>query len=372
MSLFNAYTRLSGSVDATIAQDERLDRHMPLKGHGYPNVCDLYIVVNDYKALLTTLDILESEDIPWHIIGKGTSFIPVEVPYHGALIELGAEFKKIEFDPQSGAVSAGAACKLNHVVMACAGEGVKYLECLAGIPGTVGGATYLNVAYDNVFHNHWSHSKSGIFNETIFYPVSKKQHYIQYVDHIIRHIESIVIYNPQTHKLDKLFFQDLYNKQTARGATLSLPEGAVILEVRFKTTYADPIEESDTDKLPSAKSRLNRYNDSVADCTDSIIRHALSQQPPAMSRCIYPFNTTTATEDMHPIGYIITSCFPDGVENRGAYVDMQYPEYVVNESNSDAHEVYKCIKHIQKEVKEVYGIELEPKITLLGISSKAL
>ncbi len=338
MSLFNAYTRLSGSVDATIAQDEKLDRHMHIKSHGYPNTCDLYIVVNDYKALLTTIDILDSEDIPWHIIGKGTSFLPVEMPYHGALIELGNEFKKIEFDPISGIVSAGAACKLNHVVMACAGEGVAYLEDLAGIPGTVGGAVYLNVAFDGVFMRHWMHSRSGKFTDTIYYPSNAKHYYINQVQHIIERIESIVIYNPQTHKLEKLFCQDLRNDQTIRGSILPLPKGAVILEVRFNTTYVDPIDDTEEDKLPSAKSRRNRYNDSVADCTDSMIRHALFQQPPIVSRCIYPFNTTTASDDRHPIGHIIASCFPDGIESGDAYVDMQYPEYVLNEGLSDARE----------------------------------
>ncbi len=99
MSLFNAYMRLSGSVNVVVSQDEKVNLHMPFTlRDASKNTCDLFIVVNDYNALVTTIDILESEDIPWLVIGKGTSFLPVELPYHGALIELGDEFKKIDFD----------------------------------------------------------------------------------------------------------------------------------------------------------------------------------------------------------------------------------------------------------------------------------
>ena len=372
MSLFNAYMRLSGSVNVVVSQDEKINFHMPFTlRNTSANTCDLYIVVNDYNALMTTIDILESEDIPWLVIGKGTSFLPVEMPYHGALIELGKEFKKIEFDVETGCVYAGAACKLNHVVMACASEGVENLECFGGIPGTVGGAVVLNVACDLTGKYRTMHDESAKSEEDSLYLADRDCHCIRTPHHIIESIASIVIYNPKAHGLERIPCYEIYNDDLYTGGTLPLPHGAVILEVCFDTSYVDSYEDRMTAVAIKGRKRPARYSDSVAARTDTQIRHAVSIQPNPMYKGIYPFRTSVPVPHK-TIGNLLSTCFEEGIELGDAMLDEKYPEYIINTKNHYADDVYDCMKLIQRKAKEVYGIELEPKVTLLGVSSKTL
>lgn len=369
MSVFNAYMRLSGSVDASIMQNEKLSHHMPYAAsHDADCTSDLYIVVNDYKALMTTIDILESEDIPWHVIGKGTSFLPVNVPYHGALIELGREFKKIEFDMQTGRVSAGAACKLTHVVIACAGEGVKYLECVAGIPGTVGASVYLNVAYERLHKTHWADTKLGKFTEGINYIAKRSQGALADLSFILELVESLVIYNPQTHSLQKLYHSDLWDENTKWGDYCPLPEGAVILEVCFDTAFVKSRSEQMVLKDATSRSKQDSYDESVSEYTDYVIRTTLSRQPQNIVKCLYPY-TARSYDQAETYGKIINKMFAEGLSFGTAYVDPNYPEFILHTSPTyQCEDVIKCMKYIQKEVKEVAGIDLQPKITFLGVS----
>ncbi len=384
MSVFNAYTRLKGTVDAVVNQNEKLYLHMPLDSSSsrydaqsnsdasFSSVetCDLYIVVNDYKALITTIDILESEDINWHIIGKGTSIVPIDLHYNGALIELGHDFKNIEFNKSTGIVSAGAGCKLSNVVLSCAREGFRNLECLGGIPGCVGGAIRLNVAYDKgdarqKIKNSNSLSYSRLLGE------SAALTFIDQPSHIVELIEEIIIYNPLTHSLEKLNQDDFYNEDTQRGSSISLPVGSIILEVRFKGVYVGNDTEYSEDSLIES-SVLDGMKDALVDSTDFSIRLALSRQPHARKLSVFPFNPTTLKGSY---AHLLNECSKDGVGiDRSCVndmVDKLYPEYIMwsGRSGSGIEDLIECMKAIRDDIKEVYGIELEPKITFLGVSS---
>ncbi len=364
MSVFNAYMRLSGSVDATIVQDEKLFHHIPYIVSTANQTCDLYIVANDYTALLTTIDVLNSEDVEWSIIGRGTSFLVANQPYHGALIELGSGFKNIEFDPKTGVVHAGAGAKLNHVVMQCATEGVKYLEVLAGIPGTVGGAILTNVVHRFDSAKHWSEIGPRVFVNTPSYIDKFFRPNTLLVKPLSEVVESVIIYDPKSRSLDKIFYSDITKGMVA------LPENAIVLEATFTTAYVDVPCEVDEVDTEVAKEPSEKHNESVVDYTEYMFRTTVARQPQDVSRCIYPF-VAPENDKEYSYAMYIKELFPRGLQVNSVSVDPNYPEYIIGRhgDSSDPYDTIACMRLIQDKVKEVYGVELKSKVRLLGFTS---
>lgn len=82
-------------------------------------------------------------ETPVHILGGGANLLVDDAGVRGAIVKLaGPEFTKVEFD--AAGVTAGAGADLSKVVLRSVREGLAGLECLTGIPGTIGGAVRMN------------------------------------------------------------------------------------------------------------------------------------------------------------------------------------------------------------------------------------
>ncbi len=368
MSLFNAYMRLKGSVDAEIVRDEKLFRHIPYTISSNSNpMCDLYILAQDHKALVTAVDILESEGIPWRIIGKGTSIVPVDDHFQGALLELGDEFKNIEFDTETGLVTAGAACKLNNLVMACAVKNICGLQHLAGIPGTVGGAVRQNVHYN--YASLKQQAEDIAFDERYSSGAKVPAAYYQKKSFILQLVHSVVIYNPQTRRLEMLTSEDICKEDAQWGHVCPLVEGAIIVEVTFKTRLGSDIVSSEDTYEYGRKTRTVVVGSTVAQGTDEIAQFTLAGQPDRKVQPLYPF-VSLDRDYRKSYALNFAKAFPEGLKVDSAYVDPNYPEFIVhNNYVRKPEDVIECMNIIQEKMKEACGIELEPKITFLGVSS---
>jgi len=76
-------------------------------------------------------------------IGRGSNLLVKDEGVKGAVIQLDEEaFGRIVFEEDL--LRAGAAAPLRKVVAAAARQGLSGVECLVGIPGTVGGAVRMN------------------------------------------------------------------------------------------------------------------------------------------------------------------------------------------------------------------------------------
>ena len=139
MSIFNAYMALSGAYDADVTRDERLSHHTTYRIGG---PAALFVKVNSYPALLKTIEILGREGVDWVVLGKGSNILAADRGYDGCVIVLGREFSRISFDGSE--VTAGAGATIARLVSETLSHSLSGLECLVGIPGTVGGAVYGN------------------------------------------------------------------------------------------------------------------------------------------------------------------------------------------------------------------------------------
>ena len=94
------------------------------------------------KSLVNLLSFLKERRVPHKILGNGSNLLFSDKDYEGVLIRLN-EFDKIKFINKRK-IRVGAGYPLIKLSLVAAKKGLTGLEFAAGIPGTVGGAIYMN------------------------------------------------------------------------------------------------------------------------------------------------------------------------------------------------------------------------------------
>ena len=91
--------------------------------------------------LIKLLDYLKKENIKYKILGNGSNVIFKDEAYEGIIIKLD-EFNNLEINDNT--IIVGAGYNLVKLSLKVAHLGLAGLEFASGIPGTIGGAIYMN------------------------------------------------------------------------------------------------------------------------------------------------------------------------------------------------------------------------------------
>ncbi len=103
------------------------------------------IEVDTIEHLHQTFDYIHNEDVQAMLLGNGSNIIPSKefITYYLIKIKKRNEFHA-KMAHEKVYVTARGGDSLKRFVMWCADKGLKGVECLAGIPGTIGGAVKMN------------------------------------------------------------------------------------------------------------------------------------------------------------------------------------------------------------------------------------
>jgi UDP-N-acetylmuramate dehydrogenase len=130
---------------------EPLARYTSMKIGG---PADYFIEVVNEAALAALLRVLDRFHLDFHLLGNGSNVLISDRGVRGAVIRLAGEFKAVEWRDADDRVEVrvGAAYAVTQLVREAARRGYGGLEFAEGIPGTVGGALYMNAgAYGSEF-----------------------------------------------------------------------------------------------------------------------------------------------------------------------------------------------------------------------------
>ena len=117
----------------------------PMKGHTTFKIggaADIMITVCTVDELRCAVTACSSASVPWMILGKGSNLLVSDEGIEGAVIALDGEFKSITVD--GDVITCGAALSLSKLCTVAADSSLTGLEFAYGIPGSVGGAVYMN------------------------------------------------------------------------------------------------------------------------------------------------------------------------------------------------------------------------------------
>ena len=116
----------------------------PMKNHttfriGGP--ADIYIEP-DYAAIVPLIKYLKEVDVPFTVLGNGSNVLVSDDGIEGVVVSLGKKSDAITINGDTIQVQAGA--MLSSVANRAADAGLTGLEFASGIPGSIGGAVYMN------------------------------------------------------------------------------------------------------------------------------------------------------------------------------------------------------------------------------------
>ena len=122
----------------------KIVEHVPLKEHTTYRVggtADAFIYPKTATDLVKIMKLIKTYQVPYFVLGKGSNVLFSDRPFHGLIIKLD-ELDEVKIRGQILTVGAGfSLMKLSSLV---ARKGLSGLEFASGIPGSVGGAIYMN------------------------------------------------------------------------------------------------------------------------------------------------------------------------------------------------------------------------------------
>lgn len=282
-------------------KDEPMNKHTTFKIGGN---ADAYIKVNSLSKLSAILKECRQSEVDYMILGNGSNLLVSDEGIKGAVIRLDGDFRQITLIDDT-TIYCGAGASLAYLCKFALKCGLTGLEFAWGIPGTVGGAVFMNAgAYDGEM-KQVVHSVSHISPEGDIGRIEKENLEFGYRTSVYRS-----------------------NNMIITGVTLKLEKGNPD-EIRSKMD--DFLERRSTKQpleFPSAGSVFKRPEGAFA-------------------------------------GALIEQCGLKGKMCGGAQVSEKHAGFIINKSNATAKDVRNLISEIQSTVSEKTGYNLECELIML-------
>lgn len=126
-----------------ILRDEPLSKHTTFHIGG---PCDFYVVAKSTEEFVHVIRLCKEEQVPCFIIGNGSNLLVADEGLTGVVLKLDEKVEEltVEEKEDSMIVTACAGINLSNFAMKIANLSLTGFEFAAGIPGTLGGAIYMN------------------------------------------------------------------------------------------------------------------------------------------------------------------------------------------------------------------------------------
>lgn len=129
-----------------IKRNENMSSHTTMRVGG---PADLYAEPAGLLEAAALYNAAGKSGLPCFIMGNGSNLVVSDQGIEGLVIQFGSDLSRIWFeaDPQDDSavlVHSFSGALLSQVALACAGKGLTGMEFAAGIPGSIGGAVFMN------------------------------------------------------------------------------------------------------------------------------------------------------------------------------------------------------------------------------------
>ena len=135
----NELTELCSGLDCKIIPECPLNSYVTFRTGGN---CRALIGINSPETAVRILNYLRSRNIKYFVLGNGSNVIPADEGFDGVILLVKSDFSGIEVTGNRITCQSGAL--LSTVCTSAQKNGLTGMENLYGIPGTVGGALYMN------------------------------------------------------------------------------------------------------------------------------------------------------------------------------------------------------------------------------------
>lgn len=135
--IITEYKNLLGEKNVKLS--EPMNKHTTFRIGGN---ADIFVTPESDEQILKAIEIAQRNNIPYYIVGNGSNLLVKDKGFRGVIIQIYKNFSRIEVNGNEIKVQAGAL--LSAVAKTALNNCLTGMECLSGIPGTIGGAVCMN------------------------------------------------------------------------------------------------------------------------------------------------------------------------------------------------------------------------------------
>ncbi|GGA32631.1 UDP-N-acetylenolpyruvoylglucosamine reductase [Kroppenstedtia guangzhouensis] len=282
--------------------NEPLSRHTTWKVGG---PADLLVYPTDKGELERAMSVIRKHGIPWRVIGRGSNLLVRDGGIRGAVVKMGNGLDHLQVEGDR--VTAGGGYSFVKLSVMVARHGLTGLEFAGGIPGTVGGAVFMN---------------AGAHGSEVCEVLEKAEVLLENGEWAVFHNEDLQF--------------------SYRTSILQKEKRGVVTEATFQ------LREGNREEVAAVMARFKerrRQTQPLQDrCAGSVFRN-----PPGDHS-----------------GRLIEAAGLKGYRIGDAEVSTRHANFIINRGNATANDVLTLIRHIIRTIEQEYGVTLVPEVQVVG------
>ena len=287
-----------------IKRNEPMSKHTSFKTGG---LAEYFITAKTLKEIQSILYYAKENNIKLYVMGNGSNLLVSDEGIKGIVLKIALDNIEIkQTNSEKFIVNCGAGVKVMAIAHELKKQGITGFEELAGIPGTIGGANYMN---------------AGAYGKEI--------------KDII--VETKVI-NKETGKIEILKNKEQKLKYRS---SIFKNKKYIILETILQ------LEKGKTEEI---EQKMNNY-----------LTQRKEKQP-----LEYPSaGSTFKRGDGFVTAKLIDECKLKGYQIGGAQISEKHAGFIVNKGNATSKDILDLIEYTKKKVFEKFGVQIEEEVEII-------
>jgi UDP-N-acetylenolpyruvoylglucosamine reductase len=309
-----------------IRENEPMSAHTTAKVGGSVSA---YIDVDKKDDLIRVVRFAIDKEIPYRVIGGGSNILFSDEGFEGLVIKnncrhfevmsMSGRITSQQMNIKKAVVYAESGVMMNLLVRHTVENGLGGLEYHLGLPGTVGGAIYMNSNFPK---------RDAYVGDTL-------------------QTATLLTKTGEIKQVDKSYFKFAYDYSELQKT------GEILLSAVFSLT-------------PQDKKELWEK------ATEALTHRTTSQPKGPSAGCVFrnislsdaiiiktPHKTTSA-------GYLIDKSGLKGKKIGDAMIANEHANFIINTGNATAKDFKKLISLMKKEVYDTFGVKLELEVQTVG------
>ena len=289
-------------ITQKIMHNEPMRNHTSFKIGGN---ADLFVSVVNEDELKEALNYAKLKNLPITIIGNGSNLLVSDNGIRGLVIKIDIQFLKIENNKKDIVVTVGSGNKIMALGIQLKEKEISGFEELSGIPGTIGGAVFMN---------------AGAYG---------------------KEMKDMVVSTKCMNREGKVFELSNEEQKFEYRSSIFNQEEYIILETKLKLQRG---------KKEDIEQKMKEY-----------LNKRKEKQPLEYASA----GSTFKRQEGLITAKLIDDCGLKGYKIGGAMVSEKHAGFIVNTGDATAKDVIDLIKYVKDKVYEKYGVEIEEEIKLI-------
>ena len=338
----------------------------PFTTFGIGGPARYFIEASDEKTVLEAVPWAKENRLPLFTLGGGSNLLVADAGFPGLVIKVGIRGNEWTNDNGKTIVTAGAGEDWDLLVASAVERNLAGVECLSGIPGSVGGTPVQNV---------------GAYGQEVSEVITKVRAYDRNGDRVVELPNADCGFTYRT----SIFNTTAKDRYVVLGVTFALTPGGAPA-IRYPDVQREFEGRGGTPTLAEVRAAVRRIRQRKAmllvegdpDCRSAgsffknpvLTEHQFAELQAIAGTNIPRYPAAPGKVKTAAAWLIEQAGFSKGYSLGPVGLSAKHTLALVNKGGAQAEDVLRLAREIRSRVKDRFGIELLPEPVLLGFSNE--